>query len=138
MQPRDEAPELCSILLVDDQELFRRLARVLLSSHPGLKVVGEAGTGEEALSLVASLKPQAVVLDVQLPDMSGFEAAWRMLDAHPELKVIITSGYDFQYSALAKSVGAAGFLAKRKFSAEAVARALGLGSTSDSAAGAER
>ena len=116
----------CSILLVDDQAAFRQLARSLLSGQPHISIVGEAASGEEALTLLPTLKPEAVILDVQLPGMNGFETAWRLLDASPGIRVLIISGYDFQYEALARSVGAVAFLPKKQFSAEAVLNALDL------------
>lgn len=115
-----QSGDVCSILLVDDQSAFRRLGRALLSGHPGVCVVGEASSGEEALALLPLLRPNAVVLDVQLPGMNGFEVAWRMLEADPGLRVIMISAYDFQYEALARAVGAVGYLSKREFSAEAI------------------
>jgi two-component system invasion response regulator UvrY len=118
--------QVCSILLVDDQAAFRQLARALLSAHPAVLIVGEATSGEEALSLLPTLKPDAVILDVQLPGMNGFEAAWRMLELSPGLRVVIISGYDFQYEALARTVGAVAFLPKKQFSTEAILSALEL------------
>ncbi len=114
------------VLVVDDQAAFRGLVRVLLAARAGISVVGEASSGEEALALLPTLKPEVVILDVQLPGMNGFETAWRMLDASPGLRVVMVSAYDFQYQALARTVGAVGFLNKRQFSAESVARILGL------------
>jgi two-component system invasion response regulator UvrY len=118
--------QVCSILLVDDQAAFRQLARALLSVHPAVLIVGEAASGEEALALLPALKPDAVILDVQLPGMNGFEAAWRMLDVSPGLRVVMISGYDFQYEALARTVGAVAFLPKKQFSSEAILQALEL------------
>ncbi len=118
--------QVCSLLLVDDQAAFRQLARALLSQYPAVLVVGEAASGEEALALLPTLKPDAVILDVQLPGMNGFETAWRMLEVSPGLRVVMISGYDFQYEGLARTVGAAAFLPKRQFSAEAILRALQL------------
>jgi DNA-binding NarL/FixJ family response regulator len=122
----DGSVRTCSILLVDDQAAFRGLARALLGGHPTISIVGEASSGEEALALLPELKPEAVILDVQLPGMNGFETAWRLLEASPGIRIVIISGYDFQYEALARSVGAAAFLPKKQFSAEAVLRALEL------------
>ncbi|MGE5618828.1 MAG: response regulator transcription factor [Sphingomonadaceae bacterium] len=113
-------------LLVDDQAAFRQLARSLLEGRYGIVVVGEASSGEEALEMVPLLHPKVVILDVQLPGMNGFEAAWRMMEMAPELQVVVVSAYDFQYTALAESVGAAGFVSKRHLSAEGVARLLGI------------
>jgi two-component system invasion response regulator UvrY len=124
--PTEGPAKSYSILLVDDQAAFRKLARSLLSAHPSVSIVGEAASGEEALALLTTLKPEAAILDVQLPGMNGFETAWRLLDALPGIRVLMISGYDFQYEALARSVGAVAFLPKKQFSAEAVLNALNL------------
>lgn len=123
-RPQRKSARAHSILLVDDQAAFRGLARALLAGCPGVDVVGEAGSGEEALELLSVLKPEAVILDVQLPGMNGFETAWRMLGISPGLRVVMVSGWDFEYEALARSVGAKAFLLKKHFSAETVLAAL--------------
>lgn len=115
----------CSILVVDDQPEFLQLARALLNNPPGLVVVGEATSGPEALALLLVLKPDVVVLDVQMPGMSGFETARRLLAASPGLCIIMVSAFDeADYEALAYSVGAAAFLTKKEFSAGAVSAVL--------------
>jgi len=67
----------CSALIVDDHAGFRRMARALLEAD-GFGVVGEAGDGETALIEAARLRPGLVLLDVQLPDLDGFEVAVRL------------------------------------------------------------
>ncbi|MDQ3900974.1 MAG: response regulator transcription factor, partial [Actinomycetota bacterium] len=62
------------ILIVDDQALLRGSLRVLIDSEPDLVVVGEAGTGEEAVELVQAKSPDVVLMDVRMPDMDGIEA----------------------------------------------------------------
>jgi two-component system response regulator DegU len=72
-----------------------------------------------------NLNPNVAIVDVQMPRMSGFEAARRLLDASPELRVILVSAHtDPQYEPLAQSVGAVGFLSKRAFSADEIVRLL--------------
>lgn len=121
---RPNRDQVITVLLVDDQFEFRELARALLSSHPEISLVGEAGGPEEAMALLPVLEPRAVILDVQLSGANGFELAWRMLDARPGLRALVISAYDYQYDALARAVGAVGFLHKKRFSAEAVMRLL--------------
>jgi DNA-binding NarL/FixJ family response regulator len=116
-----------TVLLVDDPPEFLQLARGLLEAHPGLIVAGEARSGEEALTLVLRLRPEVVLLDIQLPGLSGFEVARRMRELVPDLQCILVSAFaDPQYATLAGAVGARGFLAKSELAAEAVLRLLAL------------
>ena len=62
------------LLLVDDQALFREGIRTLLSTHAGLEIVGEAGNGQEALDCVKLLRPDVILMDINLPGLSGIEA----------------------------------------------------------------
>ncbi len=113
------------IMLVDDEPDFVELAKDLLQHEPDLTVVGHAASGKEALALLPTLKPEVVILDVNMPEMGGFEVAGRLLNVSPSTKVILVSTIDDpQYDSMAQSVGAAAFLTKKRFSAEAVLAAL--------------
>lgn len=110
-----------TVLLVDDQPEVLQLSRLLLDGHEGLRVIGEAASGEEALALVPDLRPDLVVLDVQMPGLNGFETARRLLRGHPAVPVVITSADDDpQYERLAREAGARGYIAKKRLSALAV------------------
>ncbi len=125
MPPRARSIKAHTVLLVDDQPEFLQLARLLLSAHPGLIVAGEARSGEEALTLLQRLRPEVVLLDIQLPGQNGFEVARRLRARVPGLQLVLVSVLaDPQYAALAAAVGARGFLAKKELSAEAVLRLL--------------
>jgi len=116
-------PMARAVLVVDDQPEFLTLARALLSGHPDLIVIGEATSCDGALALLPSLSPDGVILDVQLSGMNGFEAARRLADASPGLRLIMVSAYgDPQYEQLARAAGAVAFLPKKELSAEAVVR----------------
>src|SRR4028119_1246001 len=78
------------VLVVDDHVGFRTLARLLLTAG-GFVVVGEAGTGAEALSCSALLRPDAVLLDVQLPDLTRFAASARRRERSDSPAVVLTS-----------------------------------------------
>lgn len=110
-----------SLLLVDDEAEYLRLARALLNGHANLTVLGEAASVEDAIDLLQTLRPEAVILDVYLPGTTGFHAARRLLDLAPRLRIILVSAHDdAQYVPLARAVGAAAFLPKKKLSAESV------------------
>ena len=66
------------LLLVDDHEVVRSGLRMLLESEQDVQIVGEAGTGREALEMVGELKPDVILMDIGLPDLSGIEAAARI------------------------------------------------------------
>ena len=112
-------------LIVDDHPSFRRCARTLLTEE-GFEVVGEAETGTTALGLVAELDPELVLLDIQLPDVDGFEVAARLLAADGELKIVLVSSRDArEYGALIAASGARGFVAKSDLSGDTLRRLLG-------------
>lgn len=79
------------VLTIDDQAVFRDLARLVLQTTPGFTSVGEAASGEEALAMIDELKPQLALVDVRMPGMGGIEAARRIRAAHPEIVVVLIS-----------------------------------------------
>src|SRR6185437_16132035 len=81
------------ILLVDDHEMVRTGLRSFLDLQPDMEVVGEAGSGEQALALVPRLRPDVVVLDLVLPGMTGVEAARRLHQDHPDTKVVALTSF---------------------------------------------
>lgn len=101
------------ILLVDDQSLFREGLRTLLSVQPEFEVVGEAGNGEEALRLAASLKPGVVLMDLRMPVMNGVTATYRLHETLPQCKVIVLTTFDDdEYVFDGLRAGAVGYLLK--------------------------
>ena len=113
------------VLVVDDHPSFRRCARALLAAE-GFEVVGEAEDGAAALELAARVAPEIVLLDVQLPDLDGFEVASRLLADDPALKVVLVSSRDrTAYGPLIEASGARGFVAKGDLSGAALERLLG-------------
>ena len=79
-----------TVLIVDDEDRFRRLARRLLESA-GYAVVGEAPDGDSALRAARTLDPDVVLLDVHLPDCTGFELAPKLKAELPEADIVMTS-----------------------------------------------
>jgi DNA-binding NarL/FixJ family response regulator len=112
-------------LIVDDHPSFRRFARKLLEAA-GLVVVGEAGDGASAVAAVRALTPDVVLLDVLLPDTTGFEVA-RALAAEPErpLVVLTSSRSAADLGGLADRDGAAGFIPKSDLTVAALAALVG-------------
>jgi DNA-binding NarL/FixJ family response regulator len=112
------------VLVVDDQELFRRGLVMLLGLEPGIEVVGEASDGVEGTNFATSDAPDVVLLDVRMPRRSGIEACLAIKDAVPSAKIIMLTVSDEEadlYEAV-KS-GAAGYLLKDS-SIEEVAQAV--------------
>lgn len=80
-----------TVLAVDDQEVFRRVARGLIEATPGFEQVGEAASGPEALELAAELHPDLVLIDVRMPGMDGIETARRLAEVDESAVVVLTS-----------------------------------------------
>ncbi len=110
------------VLIVDDQEPFRAVARTVVELTDGFEVVGEAESGEDSVSRAHSLSPDLVLMDVNLPGISGLEATRRILADHVDGKpvvVLVLSTYEAaEYGPQAAEVGAAGFIPKSEFSPE--------------------
>ena len=113
------------VLVVDDHASFRRCARAFLTAE-GFEVVGEAGDGASAVSLAAELEPDLLVLDVQLPDIDGFEVASRVLAHDPDLAIVLVSSRGAgEYGPLIERSGARGFLSKDELSAARIQELIG-------------
>ena len=110
-----------TVLIVDDHPTFRRSARLLLE-RAGYSVVGEAADGNGALVAAAELRPDIVLLDVQLPDIDGFGVATRLTGGEDAPTVILTSSRDgADFGTLVERSGARGFIPKGELSAARVA-----------------
>lgn len=107
------------VVLVDDQELLRLGFRMVLDAQPDLEVVGEARDGAEALELVARLRPDVVLMDVQMPRMDGVEATRQIVASGSPSRVIVLTTFDLdEYAYAALRAGASGFLLKDAESAD--------------------
>jgi DNA-binding NarL/FixJ family response regulator len=101
------------VLLVDDQALVRTGFRVILDAQPDLEVVGEAGDGEEGIALAASLAPDVVCMDVQMPGLDGLAATRRIAATSDAPAVLVLTTFDRDdYLFQALEAGASGFLLK--------------------------
>jgi DNA-binding NarL/FixJ family response regulator len=114
-----------TILIVDDHPSFRSTARVLLQAE-GFEVVGEAEDGDSAVRAVQELRPDVVLLDVQLPDFDGFEVARRLAATNGgSPAVILTSSRDAaDFGPLVEQSGARGFVPKAELSGAALSALL--------------
>jgi DNA-binding NarL/FixJ family response regulator len=110
-----------SIVLADDHVLFRQGLAALLREQPGWQVVGEAGSGEEAIDLVALLKPTVAVLDVEMVGMGGIDAAERIREISPGTKIVALSMYSSaHYQQRMRRAGASAYVGKSQPIAELV------------------
>ena len=107
---------MASVLIVDDHVSFRATARALLEAE-GFEVVGEAADGRSAVVATSTLKPDLVLLDIQLPDMDGFEVTQLLhADGHRRIVVLTSSRDRSEYGELVARSGALGFLPKAELS----------------------
>jgi DNA-binding NarL/FixJ family response regulator len=107
------------VILADDHALVRAGIRALLDAMSGVKVAGEAGSGEEVLELIEREPPDVVLMDIAMKGMSGLEAAVRIRERHPAVRVLILSMYSSEeYVRHALRAGAAGYLLKDAAAAE--------------------
>lgn len=114
-----------TILIVDDHPSFRASARAVLEAA-GFDVIAEAETGAEALAAIGRLAPDVVLLDVGLPDMSGFDICAHLDSASGRCDVILVSSRDaVDYGDAVAASGAAGFIAKAELSAGAIEELIG-------------
>jgi DNA-binding NarL/FixJ family response regulator len=111
------------VLIVDDHQPFRAVARELLE-NAGYIVTGEAADAAEALAAVAANTPDAVLLDVQLPDRDGFAVAKELTATDGPAVVLISSRDADDYGRRVAACGARGFIPKSKLSAATVAALL--------------
>jgi two-component system response regulator EvgA len=109
-----------TLLVIDDHAAFRALAREVLDGEL-FRVVGEAASAAEGLSLAQELHPDIVILDVGLPDGSGFDLTGRLVRTRPPPAVVLVSSRDWgNLSRRVRSSGARGFMPKEELTPAAV------------------
>jgi DNA-binding NarL/FixJ family response regulator len=107
------------VLIADDHALFREGVHAILKSVPDIEIVGEAGTGQEALTLASNLNPDVILMDIQMPDLNGVEATQRILKNQPNAGIIIVTMLEDDDSLFsAMRAGARGYVLKGADKAE--------------------
>ncbi|MDQ7858408.1 MAG: response regulator transcription factor [Armatimonadota bacterium] len=102
------------VVIADDHAIVREGVRMILSAHPDIQVVGEAGGGEDAVAMAQSLHPDVVIMDISMPGMNGIEATQRIRQRAPEVNVVaLTMHEDDHYVFQLLRAGAAGYVLKR-------------------------
>lgn len=113
--------KVISVLIVDDHLVLREGLRYLIEVRGDIRVVGEAGTGREAVALVKALAPDVVLMDIAMPTLNGVEATRQILASHPKTKVLVLSAHsDDEYVKRVVAMGAVGYLVKQTSAAHLV------------------
>ena len=122
------------VLIVDDQLPFREASRMVVEMTDGFLVAGEAENGEQAVEMAASLRPDLVLMDVQMPGINGLEATRRIMSLDDPPRVLVMSTHESgSYEEPALAAGAVAFLPKSTFSMEEVEESwAGIASADDS------
>lgn len=114
--PAEDQVTGLSVLVVDDQAPFRSAARAVVRRMAGFDVVGEAVNGEEAVAMAAELRPDLVLMDMNMPGINGVEATRRILTIEPDTVVVLCSTYNPQdLPPDAPTSGARAYMNKEEF-----------------------
>ncbi|MCC5864950.1 MAG: response regulator [Wenzhouxiangella sp.] len=104
---------MTSILIVEDHDLVRTGLKNILSAEPGFKIIGETSTGEEAIRLARDLEPDVILMDVELPGLSGLETTERILKVQSRVRVVVLTAHsEPPLPARLLDIGASGYLTK--------------------------
>jgi two-component system, NarL family, invasion response regulator UvrY len=115
LRPEESRRRPVAVLTVDDQAVFRKVARDVIEATPGFEAVGEAASGEEALALVAATAPELVLMDVRMPQMGGVEAARCIQRSdRPPVIVLVSAEEDEVLAGGLESSGAVAFVRKQE------------------------
>jgi DNA-binding NarL/FixJ family response regulator len=102
-----------TVFIADDQDMIRLGTALIVGRAPGMRVIGEAASGRSAIEGVKALRPDVVVMDIRMPDLDGVEATRQIVEAVPEVRVLVLTTFDLdEYAFGALKAGASGFLLK--------------------------
>jgi DNA-binding NarL/FixJ family response regulator len=121
--------EPLTVVIADDHQFFRDGVRALLDAQPGMECIGEAATGEEAVRLSTEVQPDVVLMDVQMPGMSGVEATRQIVSSSPQIRVLVVTMFEDDHLVFAAMrAGARGYLLKGTRHEDMVRAILAVGS----------
>ena len=113
------------VVLADDYPLMRENVRKLLAKADGITVIGEAADGHEALAMVSALEPEVLVLDMEMPGLSGLKVARQLQTEKSPVQILVISAYDDkQYIQGVLEIGAAGYLVKSEATPDMIIKAI--------------
>ncbi|MFA5138148.1 MAG: response regulator transcription factor [Elusimicrobiota bacterium] len=112
-RPKPGKPKM-RVMLADDETLFRDVIKERLNAERDIEIVGEAPTGPDAVRMAAQLKPEVILMDINLPDMNGIDATIEIRKVLPDVKVLMVSAYtDEAHVVAAVHAGAYGYISKK-------------------------
>ena len=119
MDQIDQSSESIRVLVADDHPVFRRGMRAILGAEPDTELLGEATNGEEAVTLALELRPDVILMDLNMPNLNGIEATRRILQASPDTAILMLTMFEDDKSILAAMrAGAHGYVLKGADGAE--------------------
>ena len=119
MDQIDQSSESIRVLVADDHPVFRRGMRAILGAEPDTELLGEATNGEEAVTLALELRPDVILMDLNMPNLNGIEATRRILQANPDTAILMLTMFEDDKSILAAMrAGAHGYVLKGADGAE--------------------
>lgn len=119
----DEPIELVSVMIVDDQAPFRAAARAVVSRIDGFELVAEVASGEEAVAVAREVAPKLVLMDINMGELDGIEATRLIVEANPDVRVILVSTYGLDdLPPTARTSGAIAYVNKDELSPRVIRR----------------
>jgi DNA-binding NarL/FixJ family response regulator len=117
-----EKKGVVSVLIADDNGLFRSALDAILATEPSIHIVGRATDGQEAVRMAVDLQPEVVLMDLSMPVLDGFLATQRIQEEAPQARVLVLTGSpDRTDVEQAEAAGAAGYVTKDRIASELVA-----------------